>query len=511
MRRWTRLAAGLSLAICTPRAHAQTVTFTDATAEDDGAADALIAQKATASGLHLPPPILRLLRRRAVVVTTLRLDCPVVFRFANVSDEALYDLTTFTISLTHARPHGQTTDSEPAARQTGDTSLVVHRIPYLPARQGAVVYLPCTHPTDAPPRVLSLGHALSEVDFRRLLVVRRGWDTTSAGFGPGYIANTVHVSDAEPTAIMLAQRSSMIAADRAAFRARLAASWRGGRALYNATREDGRDALTPPPDATADGLLGIASARLDDPTPSPWSAAPFRAACVRASLRARLDEVRRTLPAGVQVDTVYDRTTLVDHVLETVRRNLIEGALLVIAVLLVFLGQLRAGLIVAAAIPLSMLFAFDLMVRVGIAGSLMSLGAIDFGLIVDSSVIMVENAVRHGIAKLSTAGLIRISARREGEALELLVEDDGAGFSREWQAGVGLSNVRARLTQAYGAQADMTVAEREPQGASVRLRLPYFASSDYGNDQNAHRGWAKQPRSMAQNHLHDETISGRNG
>jgi cobalt-zinc-cadmium resistance protein CzcA len=115
---------------------------------------------------------------------------------------------------------------------------------------------------------------------------------------------------------------------------------------------------------------------------------------VSRALRARLDEVRRTLPAGVKVDTVYDRTTLVDHVLETVRRNLIEGALLVIAVLLVFLGQLRAGLIVAAAIPLSMLFAFDLMVRMGIAGSLMSLGAIDFGLIVDSSVIMVENAVR---------------------------------------------------------------------------------------------------------------------
>jgi cobalt-zinc-cadmium resistance protein CzcA len=115
---------------------------------------------------------------------------------------------------------------------------------------------------------------------------------------------------------------------------------------------------------------------------------------VTGRLRARLEEVRKSLPAGVQVDVVYDRTTLVDQVLETVGKNLFEGAILVIAVLFVFLGNVRAGLIVASAIPLSMLFAFDLMLRAGIAGSLMSLGAIDFGLIVDSSVIMVENTVR---------------------------------------------------------------------------------------------------------------------
>lgn len=114
---------------------------------------------------------------------------------------------------------------------------------------------------------------------------------------------------------------------------------------------------------------------------------------VTARLAARLDEIRKTLPAGVQATPVYERTTLVDHVLETVRTNLLEGAILVIAVLFVFLGNLRAGLIVASAIPISMLFAFDLMTRAGIAGSLMSLGAIDFGLVVDSSVIMVENAV----------------------------------------------------------------------------------------------------------------------
>lgn len=115
---------------------------------------------------------------------------------------------------------------------------------------------------------------------------------------------------------------------------------------------------------------------------------------VTRQLRLRLDEVRRSLPEGVRVEPVYERTTLVDRVLETVKVNLFEGALLVVAVLLVFLGNLRAGLIVASAIPLSMLFATNLMLRVGIAGSLMSLGAIDFGLIVDSSVIQVENIIR---------------------------------------------------------------------------------------------------------------------
>jgi heavy metal efflux system protein len=114
---------------------------------------------------------------------------------------------------------------------------------------------------------------------------------------------------------------------------------------------------------------------------------------VTARLAARLDEIRKTLPAGVSATPVYERTALVDRVLETVRTNLLEGAVLVIAVLFVFLGNLRAGLIVASAIPISLLFAFDLMTRAGIAGSLMSLGAIDFGLVVDSSVIMVENAV----------------------------------------------------------------------------------------------------------------------
>jgi cobalt-zinc-cadmium resistance protein CzcA len=115
---------------------------------------------------------------------------------------------------------------------------------------------------------------------------------------------------------------------------------------------------------------------------------------VAGRLRTRLDEIRKTVPAGIEVVAVHDRTTLVDRVLDTVKTNLLEGALLVIAVLFVFLGNLRAGLVVAAAIPLSMLFASNLMLWFGIAGSLMSLGAIDFGLVVDSSVIQVENVMR---------------------------------------------------------------------------------------------------------------------
>jgi cobalt-zinc-cadmium resistance protein CzcA len=115
---------------------------------------------------------------------------------------------------------------------------------------------------------------------------------------------------------------------------------------------------------------------------------------VTARLAERLEEASESLPEGVRAFPVYERTELVSEVLSTVEHNLFYGAMLVIAVLFVFLGNLRAGLIVASAIPLSMLFAFDLMSRVGIAGSLMSLGAIDFGLAVDNAVIQVENSVR---------------------------------------------------------------------------------------------------------------------
>lgn len=116
---------------------------------------------------------------------------------------------------------------------------------------------------------------------------------------------------------------------------------------------------------------------------------------VTTALRKRLEEIRTSLPPDVEVEIVYDRTELVDVVINTVRKNLFEGGLLVIAVLFAFLGNFRAAAIVAIAIPLSMLCAFSGMWQFGIAASLLSLGAIDFGMVVDSSVVMVENCVRH--------------------------------------------------------------------------------------------------------------------
>src|SRR5262249_1377406 len=115
---------------------------------------------------------------------------------------------------------------------------------------------------------------------------------------------------------------------------------------------------------------------------------------VTSDLKSKLEEVKTKLPPQAKVETVYDRTELIHFVIDTLRKNLFEGGRLVVAVLFAFLGRLRAALIVALAIPLSMLFAFSGMLRFGIAASLLSLGAIDFGIIVDSSVVMVENCVR---------------------------------------------------------------------------------------------------------------------
>lgn len=130
------------------------------------------------------------------------------------------------------------------------------------------------------------------------------------------------------------------------------------------------------------------------------------------AMKDKLKSLEASLPANIQVKPVYDRTQLVDYVIDTVRRNLFEGGLLVIAVLFAFLGNVRAAIIVALAIPLSMLFAFTGMYRFGIAASLLSLGAIDFGMIVDSSVVMVENCVRH-LAHDSNSGKSRLAIIRD--------------------------------------------------------------------------------------------------
>ncbi|MCA9457126.1 MAG: efflux RND transporter permease subunit [Nitrospiraceae bacterium] len=111
-------------------------------------------------------------------------------------------------------------------------------------------------------------------------------------------------------------------------------------------------------------------------------------------VKERVQEIQATLPPGVVIEPYYDRTLFVSKVINTVRNNLLEGGLLVIAILFSFLGDIRAGFIVALAIPLSMLMAFTGMYHAGISGNLMSLGAIDFGLLVDGSVVMIDNILR---------------------------------------------------------------------------------------------------------------------
>jgi cobalt-zinc-cadmium resistance protein CzcA len=120
----------------------------------------------------------------------------------------------------------------------------------------------------------------------------------------------------------------------------------------------------------------------------------------------RLEEVRKSLPPGVKVETVYDRTQLVDRTIATVSKSLVEGALLVIAVLFLFLGNLRAALVTALVIPLSMLFTVTGMVSNRISGNLMSLGALDFGLIVDGAVVIAENCLRRMGERQRQAGRV---------------------------------------------------------------------------------------------------------
>lgn len=127
---------------------------------------------------------------------------------------------------------------------------------------------------------------------------------------------------------------------------------------------------------------------------------------------AKLQDINRNLPDGVQAVPLYDRTTLVDKTIATVKKNLFEGAVLVIAVLFALLGNIRAALIAAAVIPLSMLFALTGMAAGRVSGNLMSLGAIDFGLIVDGAVIVVENALRRlGLAQKEHGRLLTLQER----------------------------------------------------------------------------------------------------
>jgi cobalt-zinc-cadmium resistance protein CzcA len=134
---------------------------------------------------------------------------------------------------------------------------------------------------------------------------------------------------------------------------------------------------------------------------------------VIANIKERIAQIEKTLPEGVVIDPFLDRTKLVDNAIGTVATNLTEGALIVIFILILFLGNFRAGLVVASVIPLAMLFAFGMMNLFGVSGNLMSLGAIDFGLIVDGAVIIVES-ILHRIAtnKRSENGEKRLTTKQ---------------------------------------------------------------------------------------------------
>lgn len=143
---------------------------------------------------------------------------------------------------------------------------------------------------------------------------------------------------------------------------------------------------------------------------------------VSRAVDKQMASINKSLPEGIQAVTVYDRTHLVDKAVRTVQKNLIEGAALVVAVLFLFLGNIRAALITAMVIPLSMLFTFSGMVRTGISANLMSLGALDFGIIVDGAVVIVENCVRRLSVAQSRLGRTLTRAERFQEVFSAAQE-----------------------------------------------------------------------------------------
>jgi cobalt-zinc-cadmium resistance protein CzcA len=138
---------------------------------------------------------------------------------------------------------------------------------------------------------------------------------------------------------------------------------------------------------------------------------------VARAVREKLELIQQKLPSNIVIKPVYDRADVVNGTIRTVEKNLVEGALLVVVILFLMLGNWRAAVIVALAIPLSMLFAMTGMVRWGISGNLMSLGAIDFGLIIDGAVVMVENILRHIAEKQKQMGRTLNKRERAAEVL----------------------------------------------------------------------------------------------
>ena len=160
-------------------------------------------------------------------------------------------------------------------------------------------------------------------------------------------------------------------------------------------------------------------------------------------------QIEKTLPEGVTIDPYLDRTKLVDNAIGTVTKNLAEGALIVIFVLVLMLGNMRAGLIVASVIPLAMLFAVSLMNLFGVSGNLMSLGAIDFGLIIDGAVIIIEATLHH------------LFEKHKGQQLNQQ-QMDKAGHRREVEHCLNTEGVTAPLAAGHGGGRTATWSSRGP-------------------------------------------------
>ena len=143
---------------------------------------------------------------------------------------------------------------------------------------------------------------------------------------------------------------------------------------------------------------------------------------VSAAVEKKLNEINQTLPLGIVASTVYNRTILIDKAIHTVKTNLLEGALLVIAILFLFLGNMRAAIITMLVIPLSMLFTFTGMVTAKVSANLMSLGALDFGIIVDGAVVIVENCIRRLTLAQTTLGRPLTQSERLNEAFNAAQE-----------------------------------------------------------------------------------------
>jgi cobalt-zinc-cadmium resistance protein CzcA len=146
-------------------------------------------------------------------------------------------------------------------------------------------------------------------------------------------------------------------------------------------------------------------------------------------VKAKIEQIRKSLPEGVAIEPFLDRSEFVGRAIDTVKKNLLEGALIVIFVLVIFLGNVRSGLIVASVIPLAMLFAVSLMKVFGVSGNLMSLGAIDFGLIVDGAVIIVEATMHH------------LAHRKQGKITQAEMDAEVSGSARKMMSSAAFGQI----------------------------------------------------------------------